>query len=261
MTAPKKPETPEEQWEAVVRFALRKHDAEEAEQDERPHNDPERMADKTDEELNASLRAHGYDVEKIDREGDAFMEEMLGALHDEEVQRASVEGGAAEPSRPALGGTEPAHAQPAEVISFEERAARRRIARRSTLLLAAAIAASLAVGSAITVAVVDRPKRHFGPDHGPSDDRQYEADGLRLAASDACEGAAWAECLAKLDEAKKLDPAGETTATVVAQRAQAAAGLAEQRRQEDERVRAKPDAGDGKGQKGKGPADPKGSGR
>jgi hypothetical protein len=79
------------------------------------------------------------------------------------------------------------------------------------------------------------PDNDWVPPRGPPTPHE-QAEALRDEAVAACEGWLWAMCRGKLDEAQKLDPAGES-----AERVQAA------RREILEKLN--PDGGDGKGTK------------
>jgi hypothetical protein len=66
------------------------------------------------------------------------------------------------------------------------------------------------------------------------------AQNLRDEARAKCAAGEWESCLAKLDEARSVDPAGDFLPGVQTEREQATKGLNEQRRQREPLV---PDAG------------------
>jgi hypothetical protein len=136
------------------------------------------------------LAAAGFDVEAEKAEARAWREELLG-------------GSAATPAKPPL--------SLAQVRSL------RPPPRRPIVLWLAAAATSLAVGGGWVFArlgpeVVGQP-----PPPGPSD--------LRHQAFDACHTSRWQQCLARFDEAARLDPAGDADPEVQAQRATALKAL------------------------------------
>ncbi len=222
----KKPETPEEQWEAVVRFA-RSRDPEDDDEDNAEPNGKGAKEPTTEAEVDASLRALGYDVEKVNRESEAFVEKMMATLHDEEVRHASAEG--TEPPRPAPSAPTVARAVPAEaeVIRLEPREDRARGARFAMALLVAALIATLLLCGGAFVAFLeqkpapiepDRPTPRAPPRHESSPEEM--AAKLRRDAKEACGRHDWKACTRRLDDAARMDPAGEQSEEVKALRQQ-----------------------------------------
>jgi uncharacterized protein YjiS (DUF1127 family) len=84
-----------------------------------------------------------------------------------------------------------------------------------------AIAAMGAVALAAGVLLVVAMQQPDGVAHGRPDDAattQERAAKLREEAYEACDARAWAVCDGKLDEARSLDPAGESDPRVIAAR-------------------------------------------
>ena len=97
-----------------------------------------------------------------------------------------------------------------------------RRSRIAWLLVAAlAIAALFALTRPSTVARLhpDHGKSHSDDDQAPRPTRHEAADLLRDEALDLCGKAAWVECKDELDEAARLDPAGESEPRVQKARA------------------------------------------
>jgi hypothetical protein len=216
----KKPETPEEKWAAIAHLADDDDDEEESE-----------------EELDAALRAHGYDVEKIDERAATFAEKVKAELDELEARAAKVP--AASASGPSLaGGADdsvqgPAAVPTMNVVPFETR----RRTRWTVVLLGAAIAAMLAIGTALMVATRDQPwLKPMGPEtplprppeqpHEPTP--QEMAANARRDARAACAKKEWNVCSAKLDDAARLDPDGELAKDVQTLRAAVNAAMVEE---------------------------------
>ena len=93
-------------------------------------------------------------------------------------------------------------------------------ARRPIVLWVAAAAAVLALGGewlSVTLSSVPRPV-------------SAPASVLRLQADDACRASRWRQCLARLEDAARLDPAGDAEPQVQAQRAKAREGIGADRK-------------------------------
>jgi len=156
----------------------------------------------SEEELEEELRAAGFDLDRIDHE-------PLGSK-----PVAGVESAPAKQARAV-----------AAVIPLPASGAKRArgTIRRAWWVVLPAAAAAVAIVTAATVAGVAyfQRDRRILPDPGTqplrtSDERM--ADGLRRDAEQACAAADWDGCGRKLDEARALDPAGESAAGVAAAR-------------------------------------------
>jgi hypothetical protein len=235
----KKPETPEEQWEAVVRSAHAAGEERPAEEDA----DADDAADaRTDEEVDAALRAHGYDVEKIHRDGEAFVAKMMATLDAEEARvgpqeeplQPDAEGSRLSVAKAPASSAEPAQAVFADnVTPLKPRTSRARPAW-VTLLIAAALVVALAAAAAETVAILDRPKEApIEPDRTPplrtpaprEPTPEELVAALRRDATEACDRQDWRLCTQKLDDAARDDPAGERAPAVQALRQRVVEGL------------------------------------
>lgn len=76
------------------------------------------------------------------------------------------------------------------------------------------------------------------PTGQPQDDGLKAAAELRQQAKEACDKAAWEKCWIKLDEAAKLDPAGNTSDEVRELRRKASAAATEEDRLEREKEKS-----------------------
>ncbi len=155
----------------------------------------------------------------IDRVADEAREETLVAKSDEELTRELREAGFADDAADGIVD---------RALAANER---RRPARRWIPALVAAAAVVLAVLAWKRQEVVawweGRPDE-IGPDRaGPERVGVAERAGrLREEAYAACDASQWAACATKLDEARRLDPAGETGPRVVGARAALTAAAA-----------------------------------
>jgi len=118
---------------------------------------------------------------------------------------------------------------PHDAVAELPRPARR--AGRLVWLLAAAFALAL-VGMVITkgpviVAYLKGTPTPIGPDVPPQRPELQRAERLRDEAIARCTAEQWAECGAKLDEAKRIDPGGEAQPRVVKARGQIEEGVKE----------------------------------
>ena len=150
----------------------------------------------------AELKAAGFDVAAERAKTDAFLETLgtgSGASRSEEAAQ-----------RPAA-------------------AARRK--RRSSAVPWLAAAATFGVAGGVLYATLHHPspepvaQQHFPAPIAPSVDDLVVAADLRRKAAAACGAKQWSVCLAELDEARAVDPDGDTTVTRL--RDKAIAGILE----------------------------------
>jgi hypothetical protein len=165
--------------------------------------DPAHLDVATDEEVERMMDAAGIQVEDV-----PSAEEL--------VARAEKRAAACVPASGVVRALEPARAPPP--------AAKSRIRRMSPAAIAAAVAAVAVGGVALSngAAIVAYLKGETGPTVAASV-AQHVAT-LRKEAFAACDARRWDECTRKLDEAKELDPAGESDERVVAARKAIAGG-------------------------------------
>jgi hypothetical protein len=175
--------TPEETLKAVETFDEGTGDAE-----------MDRVLAMTPEERDAELRAAGFDLAAVDAESDRLHAELVG-----------------EPGREVAD----AQVQPAREVVGRRRAPSRRWA-----VGAWAAAAAIALPALSLVAfhylqpkepVVIRPEP---PPPDPTANLRRAAADLRQDATEGCAKELWGLCGDRLDEAQKLDPAGESTPDV-----------------------------------------------
>ncbi len=211
-----KPQTPEEQWDALVRFG----DAEEA----------RALAEMTPEQVDAALEAHGYDLDQVDLDSEAFAAALLG----DEAPPADP------PDEPRV--VEAVDALP--ILDFAKERRERR-PRWVVALVAAVAVLVLVAGTNVVMVLVEEPQAAppdapFIADPPPRvpvrSPEELAAEDLRRDAREACEGAAWSACVAKLDEAKRLDPKGEGEPAVQEERTRAAAGMKEEQGEKEEKA-------------------------
>jgi hypothetical protein len=108
-------------------------------------------------------------------------------------------------------------------------ARRRSVAPRWSVLLAAALAAVVVGGATPIVARLlsnrdDGPTQNR-PDASPTATAAPSPRHIRERALEACDQQRWGECLNGLDEARALDPAGDTEPRIQAARRHATEGL------------------------------------
>lgn len=177
------------------------------------------------EAVNDALKAAGVDPAEAERRATAAIEAALAKF-----------GEAAEPVKsnvvPLAG--RPAASRPAA------RAAARRWAVWAPVAAAAAAAVTLGVMNGSAIVALFRGTEPIGPDrygNPPSTvatstepTPTQRALALRTQAFAACKEAQWDPCLAWLDEAAQLDPAGDATPEVIAARAAAKKGEADDAR-------------------------------
>jgi hypothetical protein len=198
-----------------------------------------------DDELHAEMRREGMDPARV-----PSAEEMLARVEARAARRAAVGSRVPESRRvaPAMpfsppeesGPTRVAQAVPFEPVRLAPRTPRR--APRVVWLLAAALALGIVV---IAVARAPAIIAYFrGPEITPDNERYVPptphelAEKLRNDAMGHCAVASWASCKDKLDEAARLDPAGDSEPDVL--RARAAIDEANRPRVRDAAVPDKP---------------------
>jgi hypothetical protein len=210
----KKPETPEEQWQAIVNFA------------NQPIPDEE---DESDEKVSADLRAMGMDPEAVGRRGRELVEKLAREADEARALRAT------EAEIPRVAKAVPAEPSPERTHSetghgfFGPWAA--------IQIAAAALLFSLVTVGAAVAYFQEQTSPHGLPEHdeapGPTPN-QLAAKKLRVEAKERCAAADWESCLVKLDDAKALDPAGDLVPEVKAERVQANRAVRDEQRRREE---------------------------
>jgi hypothetical protein len=181
MSTPKKKLAPDEAWDALQQLAA--------------DDEVERVLALSDEDLDDELRKTGVNPERVRQRG----EDLARRLETERAVRGTTTGrpGLAAPSR------------------------RRSVAWVATAALAAAVAGVFAMNAGPVVAWF-RPGPAIGPDDagmGPRPPSPQElAQALRWRARGECDRGDLGECQRDLDEARGLEPAGETRPEVVEMR-------------------------------------------
>jgi hypothetical protein len=181
----------------------------------------ERAASVTVAEAEAELKAAGFDVAGERAKAEAFLE----ALENGTLDRAPHDA----PS------DVPPEGSPAIASDVPSRRARREDRRgppSAVVLLGTAVVAA-AAGAAL-YASTHTPPQTIAPAPPPSTtplvpsipapDLAAAAEQRRLAAAD-CDAQQWAECLAYLEQARALDPAGDDAPAVKKLRDKAVAGI------------------------------------
>jgi hypothetical protein len=170
-----------------------------------PEEEMERVLAMTPEQRRAELEAAGVDIAELHAKADA--------LHERLVQGAAAvpEAAVAAPATATKPATTTGTAEPVRTRSLPPKPV-----RRSYVSLAAA-AAVVAVAGGVAYTMATQPPVPLAPE-------RQTASELRQRAFDACSREQWKECLAGLDEAKKLDPAGDEGAAVQAARRRAQQG-------------------------------------
>jgi hypothetical protein len=198
MSEQKKP-TPEELLDALT--------------GEEPDDEAERIASLSDVDLDRELASQGFDPAEVRATGKALAAKVVQ-------------------TRKASGGEDSRHVVPAPPRNEPRRLRPRRVAWR-VALLAAAVLAILAMGGAGLVTLFHRGEEPIRPDifdappFRPEPPPEKLAAQLRDEASAACDARLWARCEAKLDEASRLDPAGESDPRVQQLRERERAGQAD----------------------------------
>ncbi len=164
--------------------------------------DPEKLCVATDEQVDAMMDAAGIQVGEPDT-----VEQMLARVERRRRERATQ--GAAPGPRAAEQGPRATPKKPPSRVAW---------------VAGAAVAAAAATVVAVQLAGSRRGPDAIGPEP-PSTTRtpHEQAARLRGEALAACDGHDFAVCTVKLDDARTLDPAGESEARVVAARAAIAA--------------------------------------
>jgi hypothetical protein len=158
----------------------------------------ERALAMTPEQRRAELEAAGVDVNELHAKADAFRERLHGAAKPEAK----------------------AEAKTAEPPSTRVRSLPPRAPSRSLVNLVAAAGASFVLGGAAHALLTNGPPVVSRP---PPD--RSAAVEMRKRAFAACDAMKWAECVARLDDAKLADPDGDSAADVQGARQQAARAL------------------------------------
>jgi hypothetical protein len=188
--APRKPPTPEELWNELENEA---HDRGQIDQ----------IAALPREELDARLEKAGFDVTKVKAEA--------SALRDEIARSAAAR-------RAKLKAVEEQRRQGAQV------AARVPLWRRPVVAVAAAASLAAAAGGGLLFRPIPAPLPVWSGSPPPSAS-SVDAAELRTQAFAACAEWRWQECRALLDDASRIDPAGESAPDVQAARKRAEWGL------------------------------------
>jgi hypothetical protein len=160
--------------------------------------DPAKLCVATDEQVDAMMDAAGIEVGQPDT-----AEQMLARVERRRRERQATTGGEA---------------------TRAPRAAPKKTASRVAWVAGAVVAAAAAAVVAVEVAGSRRGPEAIGPE--PSSLPREQAALLRREAVAACDVEDFASCTAKLDDAKRLDPSGESEPRVVAARAAIAASPA-----------------------------------
>ncbi|HEY5243829.1 MAG TPA: hypothetical protein VIJ22_20250 [Polyangiaceae bacterium] len=164
--------------------------------------DPAKLCVATDEQVDAMMDAAGIEAGEPDT-----VEQMLARVERRRRERATQ--GAAPVPRAAEPGP---------------RAAPKKPPSRGAWVAGAAVAAAAATVVAVQLAGSRRGPDAIGPEPPSSTRTPHEqAARLREEALAACDARDFAVCTVKLDDARTLDPAGESEGRVVAARAAIAA--------------------------------------
>jgi len=173
--------------------------------------DPAKLCVATDEQVDAMMDAAGIEVGQPDT-----AEQMLARVERRRRERQASTGGEATPEPVAP--TKPAPKKPASRVAW---------------VAGAVVAAAAVAVVAVEVAESRRGLEAIGPE--PSSTPREQAALLRREALAACDTQDFAACTVKLDDAKRLDPAGESEPRVVAARAAIAASPAPTQDEGDKR--------------------------
>jgi hypothetical protein len=164
-------------------------------------DDPARLDVATDEQVDAMMDAAGIEVGEPESAEAALARGERRAR--ERAARARARAGRGPAARPAP---------------------KRAPSARAKWMAGAVVAAAAAAAAAAIVATEMRGSSPHGPEDigpdrpGPGLTPQENASRLRADALRACKAQDFTACTAKLDEAKRLDPAGESDPRVVAAR-------------------------------------------
>jgi hypothetical protein len=218
--------TPENIWRQIV--------------DEAGEDEIERAANVSVEEAERELAAAGFDVAAERAKAGAFLDRLESGGPGERETETPDEDDRASQSGEQLRVPAQAVAAVEQVAPLSSIAPGRRRRRRPVVLWVAAAATVTVGAAALVTALQPAPEPHAPPaptaspsTPGPSPsvvpsptaapDLIAAAD-LRGRAAAACEAAQWSACLARLDQARALDPAGDGAPSVQAIRAQATRG-------------------------------------
>jgi hypothetical protein len=169
-------------------------------------------------EVEEQLAAHGFEPDAERAQADAFLEDLAAGRIEERAAGAAAEaaheavvaGGVVAKPEVAANPEKPQSRTPPE---------RRRPRTAMALLIAATSAAAggAVVYGSMAGGTVGAP--------APDDAALAKAADWRTKAAAACDAKDWPRCLAALDEARALDPAGDGTTAVKARREQAMRGI------------------------------------
>ncbi len=182
--------------------------------------DMEAILAMTPEQIRSELEAAGYTREELDAEAD----KLLGPLRKARATATAVAGPSAAPvaETSARRAAESSAAPAAESAKVASLASRRRVSRWVFLLLAAAFAFFAIEGPAVVAWVNDElGNDRVGHGYNPV---EY-AGSLRHQAARAVDAKARGKALELLDEAKRVDAAGDATEEVRRMRRLAREGL------------------------------------
>jgi hypothetical protein len=164
----------------------------------------ESMATRTPEEHRRELAGAGYDLDKVHADADAFFASMPAAAAATPAPEAA--------SSPAASKAPAASAAPAPAVSAPP--APPAVSPLRPRRMRPAVVVPIALALAAAVALVIRAASPPPPvAHGRPDDMADAAD-LRREAQEACRARSWKTCLDRLDEARALDPSGDTNPEV-----------------------------------------------
>ena len=179
--------------------------------------DAHALGEESDAKVSDDLRRSEWTPEAVGKRGEAFVARALREQEEAEALAGKAEGAAPVSGRAvarAADAMEPARGVAAEWVPIARGRRRRRVGG-PLWLVAAAILVGAAATTVATIVMRDEPTPK-GPDVPREQPRpeptesQVAAAKLRQDATDACGRGEWVVCVAKLDEAKRADPAGES---------------------------------------------------
>jgi len=197
---PSKP-TPGEVWKQIVR-------------DARDDEEIEKLAAMTGPELDEELADAGFDVDEVRADANALREKLERSV----AERKAKEAAARVPvrsTRPQAVRPPPRRMPP--MVWF--------VAATVGAAAAGGLVYALTHPGGTPVPAPPAPPSSV-PAHEPAPEDLIAASDLRRRAFGDCASRRWAECLAGLDDARKLDPAGERSPAVQMTRQQAEHQLA-----------------------------------
>jgi len=184
--------------------------------DEAGEDEVERVTRLSPAEVEKQLAAHGFEAGAERAKADAFLEDLVAGRIEEQAGIATTgkaeEKGAAQAVSAAV--VAPPEKAPARAAPEPQRP------RTAIALLIAATSA--AAGGAVVYATMT-PAGVGAP--APDDVALAKAAEWRTKAGAACDAKDWAKCLAALDEARALDPAGDAAAVLKERRERAMRGI------------------------------------